>query len=147
MRIELKMDVRWSATAPALRREYCSYPLTIADIPLLLRTVGALFGRARAYLIATALVAALVLPADLRAQDEFQEELEFYLMNIQTQEFLLAESVMTYQSGEAFLVDFTAFLEGIEFQIDRQGRLWSGWFRDEERRFSWETDAGEHKGE
>jgi hypothetical protein len=71
-----------------------------------------------------------------------QEDPELYLLNFHADGFLLAESVPAYESGETFLIDFALFLESVEFPIEREGQLWSGWFRAEDRQFTWRMDLG-----
>jgi hypothetical protein len=71
-----------------------------------------------------------------------QESPELYLLDFHADGYLLAESVPAYDSGDTFLVDFALFLEAVEFPIEKQGQLWSGWFHAEDRHFVWRTDLG-----
>ena len=71
-----------------------------------------------------------------------QDDLDYFLMDIQADGFGLAESLITYQSGEDYLVEFAGFLEAVEFPISRDDKRWSGWFRAEENHFLWDTGSG-----
>lgn len=71
-----------------------------------------------------------------------EDGLDYFRMDIQADGFVLAESLITYQSGEDYLVDFTLFLEAVEFPITPDDKLWSGWFRAEENHFLWDTGSG-----
>lgn len=71
-----------------------------------------------------------------------QEEPELYLFDFHADGYLLAESVPAYRVDEVLLIDFTLFLEAVEFPIEQEGELWSGWFRSEDRRFTWRMDLG-----
>jgi hypothetical protein len=71
-----------------------------------------------------------------------QESPEFYLLDFHSDGYLLAESVPAYESGDTFLVNFALFLEAVEFPIEKQGQLWSGWFFAEDRHFVWRMDLG-----
>lgn len=71
-----------------------------------------------------------------------EDDLDFFLMDIQADGFVLAESLTTYESGEDYLVDFSLFLEAVEFPITRDEQRWSGWFRAEEKHFLWHTGSG-----
>jgi hypothetical protein len=86
------------------------------------------------------IVAAWVLlaPALVGAQDS----LDLYLLDFHSDGYLLAESVPAYESGDTFLIDFALFLEAVEFPIEKQGQLWSGWFHAEDRHFVWRMDLG-----
>ena len=71
-----------------------------------------------------------------------QEEADLFLLDFHADGYLLAESVPAYESGETFLIDFALFLEAVEFPIEREGQLWSGWFHAEDRQFLWRMDLG-----
>jgi len=71
-----------------------------------------------------------------------QESENLYLLDFHADGYLLAESVPAYESGDTFLIDFSLFLEAVEFPIERQGQLWSGWFHAEDRHFAWRMDLG-----
>jgi hypothetical protein len=71
-----------------------------------------------------------------------QESPDLYLLDFHADGYLLAESVPAYASGDTFLIDFALFLEAVEFPIEREGQLWSGWSRSEDRPFSWRMDVG-----
>ena len=71
-----------------------------------------------------------------------QEDPDLYLLDFHADGYLLAESVPAYESGETFLIDFALFLEAVEFPIEREGQLWSGWFHAEDRQFLWRMDLG-----
>ena len=71
-----------------------------------------------------------------------QQSPKLFLLDLETDGYLLAESVPAYASGDTYLVDFALFLEAVEFPIERTGQLWSGWSRSEDRRFSWRMDSG-----
>ena len=71
-----------------------------------------------------------------------QESPNFYLLDFDADGFLLAESLPAYASGDTYMIDFTLFLEAVEFPIERDGQLWSGWFRSDDRQFSWRMDSG-----
>ncbi len=71
-----------------------------------------------------------------------QEELDLYLLDFHADGYLLAESVPAYDSEGTFLVDFKLFLEAVEFQIEQEDELWSGWFRNEDDHFVWRMDLG-----
>ena len=64
------------------------------------------------------------------------------LLDFHADGYLLAESVPAYASGETFLIDFALFLEAVEFPIEQEGQLWSGWFFAEDRQFLWRMDLG-----
>ncbi len=89
-------------------------------------------------LIAIAAVWALLGPLLTVAQ----ESPDFYLLDLQADGHLLAESVPAYAFGDIYLIDFALFLEAVEFPIEREGQLWSGWARSEDRHFSWRMDSG-----
>ena len=71
-----------------------------------------------------------------------QESPDFFLLDFEADGYLLAESLPAYASGNNYLIDFVLFLEAVEFPIEREGQLWSGWFRSEDRQFSWQMDSG-----
>ena len=71
-----------------------------------------------------------------------QEEADLLLLDFHADGYLLAESVPAYASGETFLIDFALFLEAVEFPIEREDQLWSGWFHAEDRQFLWRMDLG-----
>ena len=50
-----------------------------------------------------------------------QETPELYLLDLQAGDYLLAESVPAYESGDDFLIDFALFLEAVEFPIEKTG--------------------------
>jgi hypothetical protein len=81
---------------------------------------------------------ALCMPATTGAQDS--EEL--YLLDFHADGFRLAESVPAYASADTLLIDFTLFVEALEFPIEREGDLWSGWFHAQDRHFVWRMDLG-----
>ncbi len=59
-----------------------------------------------------------------------QEVADLFLLDFHADGYPLAESVPAYASGETFLIDFALFLEAVEFPIEREDLLWSGWFRN-----------------
>lgn len=71
-----------------------------------------------------------------------QDEEDFYLFDFHSDGYLLAESVPAYRSGDKMLIDFALFVEALEFPIEQDGALWSGWFRNEDHTFLWRTDLG-----
>ena len=71
-----------------------------------------------------------------------QEEADLLLLDFHADGYLLAESVPAYASGDTFLIDFALFLEAVEFPIEQEGQLWSGWFFAEDRQFLWRMDLG-----
>ena len=86
-----------------------------------------------------ALIAAvwvLAAPAMAVAQDSQ----DIYLLDFHSDGYLLAESVPAYASADTFLIDFELFLEAVEFPIEKDGQLWSGWFRTEDQHFVWRMD-------
>ncbi len=85
-----------------------------------------------------AVVWVLLAPAVVGAQ----ETPGLYLLDLQAGDYLLAESVPAYESGDTFLIDFALFLEAVEFPIEKTGEIWSGWSRSEDRNFVWRTDLG-----
>ena len=99
------------------------------------KSLPALLGSALFSLIAAVWVLA---PALVGAQ----EGPELYLLDFHSDGYLLAESVPAYESGDTVLIDFALFLEAVEFPIERQGQLWSGWFYDQDREFVWRMDLG-----
>ena len=89
-------------------------------------------------LILIAAVWAPFVPALVVAQDSP----EFFLLDFKADRYLLAESLPAYSSNDIYLIDFALFLEAVEFPIKREDQLWSGWFRSEDRQFSWSMDGG-----
>jgi hypothetical protein len=85
-----------------------------------------------------AVICVLLTPARVLAQDD----LDFYLLDFHADGYLLAESVTAYDTGDALLVDFALFLEAVEFPIEREDELWSGWFLSEDNHFVWRMDLG-----
>jgi hypothetical protein len=85
-----------------------------------------------------ALVWVLCLPAVAAAQ---QYE-DLYLLDFHADGYRLAESVPAYGSADTYLIDFALFLEAVEFPIEREGELWSGWFHSQDRHFVWRMDLG-----
>ncbi len=71
-----------------------------------------------------------------------QEEGDLFLLDFHADGYLLAESVPAYESGDTYLIDFALFLEAVEFPIEREDQLWSGWFFAEDRQFLWRMDLG-----
>ena len=71
-----------------------------------------------------------------------EESPELFLLDLEADGLRLAESVPAYASDDTYLIDFALFLEAVEFPIERQGQLWSGWARSEDRHFSWRMDSG-----
>jgi hypothetical protein len=69
------------------------------------------------------------------------DEGDLFLLDVQADGYLLAESVPAYKSDSHYLIDFAAFLEAVEFPIAYQDRIWSGWFRSEDTRFFWNTES------
>ncbi len=69
--------------------------------------------------------------------------LDFYLMDLTADGYLLAEGVYTYKRDDTYFIHFASFLEAVEFSIHRQGSVWTGWFRNEETRFMWDTETSE----
>jgi hypothetical protein len=64
-----------------------------------------------------------------------QESEDLYLLDFHADGYRLAESVPAYKSGDTILIDFVLFLEAVEFPIERQGDMWSGWFHAQDRHF------------
>jgi hypothetical protein len=95
------------------------------------------WGRTRALFALIAGVGAAVFTTGVVAFDE--EDL--FLLDVQADGYLLAESVLAYKSDKHYLIDFPAFLEAVEFPITYQNKVWSGWFRTEETQFFWNTDS------
>ncbi len=85
-----------------------------------------------------AAVGALLAPALTIAQ----QDVDLFLLDLEADGYLLAESIPAYASGDTYLIDFALFLEAVEFPIERTDQLWSGWSRSEDRRFSWHMDSG-----
>ncbi len=81
---------------------------------------------------------AVIAPAVATAQ----ESPELFLLDFEADGYVLAESLPAYASGDTYLIDFVLFLEAVEFPIERADQLWSGWFRSEDRQFSWRIDSG-----
>ncbi len=71
-----------------------------------------------------------------------QESPSFFLLDFDSDGFLLAESLPAYASDDTYLIDFVLFVEAVEFPIERSAQLWSGWFRSDDRQFSWRMDSG-----
>ena len=71
-----------------------------------------------------------------------QDDENLYLLDFHADGYLLAESVPAYQSDDLILVDFALFIEAVEFPIERDDQLWTGWFLSEDRRFVWRMDLG-----
>ncbi len=94
-------------------------------------------GRSGALPSLIAAVSALLAPPLTDAQ----EGLDLFLLDLEADGYLLAESVPAYASGDTYLIDFALFLEAVEFPIERTDQLWAGWFRSEDRRFSWRMDS------
>ena len=94
------------------------------------------------------LVAAFVLltaAAQARAQQASEDVFtagELYLLDVHSSGFVLAESLPVYSQPQGYFVDLELFLEAVEFPISRSGPLWSGWFLDESRAFSWLMPTG-----
>ena len=86
----------------------------------------------------TAIVCVLFAPVLVGAQ----ENQDLYLLDFHADGYLLAESVPAYRSGDTFLIDFALFVEAVEFPIEQEGQLWSGWFFAEDRPFVWRMDLG-----
>ena len=87
------------------------------------------------------LIAATVSPFSA-AEALVAEPSVIYLLDIQVGDYTLATDVVTYEVDGDYLVHFAAFLASVEFPIHRQGRAWSGWFRSQGSRFSWNMDSG-----
>ncbi|MCZ6643694.1 MAG: carboxypeptidase-like regulatory domain-containing protein [Gammaproteobacteria bacterium] len=64
---------------------------------------------------------------------------DFYLLDIEADGYLLAESVAAYRTDNAFLIEFGEFLTAVEFPISYDRQVWSGWFFSEDKRFQWDT--------
>ena len=94
------------------------------------------WGRSRAFNSLIACACALLLPITSPAFDER----DLLLLDIQADGYQLAESVPAYRSGDHYLIDFSAFLEAVEFPIAYADNVWSGWFRSEATQFTWHTD-------
>ena len=105
-----------------------------------LNLAGSAWLRRRQGLLLSLLV--LLLPATALANHPTKDDLEFYLMDLEAEDWLLAESVSTYGSDGTFWIELGSFLEALEFGMERKGRVWSGWFREEDRSFSWDMDRG-----
>jgi hypothetical protein len=71
-----------------------------------------------------------------------QEDENLYLLDFHSDGYLLAESVPGYETADTFLIDFKLFLKAVEFPIEQEGQLWSGWFLSEDRHFVWRMDLG-----
>ena len=99
--------------------------------------------RLRSLVIAVALITGGFLPSASYSESlpDLDGEPEFYLMDIRVDNFMLAESVPAYLQDEQLYLHFGIFLEALEFQISREGRIWSGWFRRDDERFSWSMDS------
>ena len=95
-------------------------------------------GRSGALPALIAAVWALLAPAVAVAQ----QSPDLFLLDFEADGYLLAESVPAYASGDTYLIDFALFLEAVEFPIERTDQVWSGWFRSEDRHFSWRIDDG-----
>ncbi len=95
------------------------------------------WGRTRALFTLIAGVGAAVFATAALAFDE--EDL--FLLDVHADGYLLAESVLAYTSGKHYLIDFPAFLEAVEFPINYQKKVWSGWLRTEETQFFWNTES------
>jgi hypothetical protein len=95
------------------------------------------WGRTRALFRLIAGVGAAVFAT---AAPAFDEE-DLFLLDVQADGYLLAESVLAYKSDNHYLIDFPAFLAAVEFPINYQNKVWSGWLRTEETRFFWNTDS------
>lgn len=68
------------------------------------------------------------------------EDAEFFLMDVIADDHRLAESVPSYRLNDTWFVHFPTFLAAVEFPIAQENGAWTGWFRSEESRFSWEVD-------
>ena len=95
-------------------------------------------GRSRALPSLIAATWAVLAPAVAIAQ----EPPDVDRLDLEADGDLLAESLPAYASGDIYLIDFVLFLEAVEFSIKREDQLWSGWFRSEDRQFSWRMDSG-----
>jgi hypothetical protein len=93
-------------------------------------------GRTRAFTVLIAGACALLYATISIAFDEQ----DLFLLDIQADGYLLAESVPAYRSGDDYLIEFPAFLEAVEFPITYEDSVWSGWFRSESTQFSWNTE-------
>jgi len=71
-----------------------------------------------------------------------QEGPDLFLLDIQADGYVLAESVPAYASADTYVIDFALFLDALEFPIERTDQVWSGWFRAEDRRFTWNMGSG-----
>lgn len=86
--------------------------------------------------------AGLLLPSLVSAASPADDPRNIYLMDLVADGHTLAEAVVSYESGGHHFVHFASFLSAVEFPIEHRGRVWAGWFRTEETRFSWNLDEG-----
>ena len=85
---------------------------------------------------------AILLPGLVSAASPADNPRHLYLMDLVADGHTLAEAVVSYESGGSHFVHFASFLSAVEFPIEQRGRVWAGWFRTEEARFSWNLDDG-----
>jgi hypothetical protein len=71
-----------------------------------------------------------------------QESPDLFLLDVQADGYVLAESVPAYAYADTYVIDFALFLEALEFPIERADPIWSGWFRSEDRQFTWNMGSG-----
>jgi hypothetical protein len=70
------------------------------------------------------------------------EEMEFYLTDIQVDDYKLAEGVSTYKTGKSSYIHLQSFLEAVEFPIIQERGIWSGWYLSENRQFELNLSEG-----
>jgi hypothetical protein len=100
------------------------------------------WGRTRACILLIAGVFATLIATNLITTRALAfDEGDLFLLDVQADGYLLAESIPAYKSGKHYLIDFPAFLEALEFQIAYQDQAWSGWFRTEEAQFFWNIES------
>ncbi len=100
------------------------------------------WGRTRACILLIAGVFATLIATNLITTRALAfDEGDLFLLDVQADGYLLAESIPAYKSGKHYLIDFPAFLEAVEFQIAYQDQAWSGWFRTEEAQFFWNIES------
>lgn len=95
-------------------------PPTDTDLSLCLGCRGA-YARRRTWWLLS-LIVLYVLATEVVAVP-IDQRLHIYLMDMQTNNHTLAESTLTYQSGDDFFVHVASFFEAVEFPIQRRGRV------------------------
>lgn len=100
------------------------------------------FARVHQRFLALALTLSLMPVTSIAATLE-ADVLDFYLMDLTADGYLLAEGIYTYRRENTYFIHFGSFLEAVEFSIQRRGSVWIGWFRNEESRFMWNMETSE----